>query len=56
LVKAGAELLADADLILPVPLYPSRLSWRRFNQSAMLASAVGRLTAPARPPKLARGP
>jgi len=42
--KAGAELLADADLIVPVPLYPSRLWWRRFNQSAMLALAVGRLT------------
>ena len=41
--KAGAELLADADLIVPVPLYPSRLWWRRFNQSAMLAVAVGRL-------------
>ena len=35
--KAGAELLADADLIVPVPLYPARLWWRRFNQSAMLA-------------------
>jgi len=44
LAKAGAELLADADLIVPVPLYPSRLWWRRFNQSAMLALAVGRLT------------
>ena len=42
--KAGAELLADADLIVPVPLYPARLWWRRFNQSAMLAQAVGRLT------------
>lgn len=43
LKMAGAELLADADLILPVPLYPSRLWWRRFNQSAMLALAVGKL-------------
>ena len=43
LAKAGAELLTDADLIVPVPLYPSRLWWRRFNQSAMLAQAVGRL-------------
>jgi predicted amidophosphoribosyltransferase len=42
--KAGTELLADADLIVPVPLYPARLWWRRFNQSAMLAQAVGRLT------------
>lgn len=27
--KAGAELLADADLFVPV--YPSRLWWLRFN-------------------------
>ena len=44
LKQAGAELLADADLIVPVPLYPARLWWRRFNQSAMLAQALGRLT------------
>lgn len=44
LVKAGAELLADADLIVPVPLYSSRLWWRRFNQSAMLAYGVARLS------------
>lgn len=43
LKKAGAELLADADLIIPVPLYPTRLWRRRFNQSAMLALALGRL-------------
>lgn len=44
LKHAGAELLADADLIVPVPLYPARLWWRRFNQSAMLAQALGTLT------------
>ncbi|MGH6736774.1 MAG: ComF family protein [Methyloceanibacter sp.] len=44
LAKAGAELLADADLIVPVPLYRARLWWRRFNQSAMLAQGVSRLT------------
>jgi ComF family protein len=44
LARAGAELLADADLIVPVPLYPSRLWWRRFNQSAMLAQGVARQT------------
>ena len=43
MATAGAELLADADVILPVPLYRSRLWSRRFNQSAMLAQAVGRL-------------
>lgn len=43
LSKAGAELLVDADLIVPVPLYPLRLWWRRFNQSAMLAAALSGL-------------
>jgi ComF family protein len=43
LKKAGAELLADADLLVPVPLYPSRLWWRRFNQSAMMAQGLSRL-------------
>jgi len=43
LKKAGAELLADADLLVPVPLHPWRLFWRRFNQSAMLATALGRI-------------
>jgi predicted amidophosphoribosyltransferase len=32
LAKAGAELLADADLIVPVSLYATRLWRRRFNQ------------------------
>jgi predicted amidophosphoribosyltransferase len=41
LAKAGGELLADADLIVPVPLYATRLWRRRFNQSAMLAVALG---------------
>jgi ComF family protein len=44
LATAGVELLADADLIAPVPLYRSRLWSRRFNQSNLLARAVGRLT------------
>ena len=38
MTAAGGELLADADVIVPVPLYRSRLWSRRFNQSAMLAS------------------
>lgn len=42
--RAGAELLAGVELIVPVPLYTSRLWWRRFNQSAMLARGLGRLT------------
>jgi len=44
MVRAGAELLEDADVIVPVPLHPSRLFRRRFNQSAELARAVSHLS------------
>lgn len=44
LAHAGAEILADADLLVPVPLYRSRLWSRRFNQSALLAQGLERLT------------
>jgi ComF family protein len=44
LARAGADLLSDADLIVPVPLYRSRLWWRRFNQSALLAQGLSRAT------------
>lgn len=41
--RAGAALLADADLIAPVPLHRWRLLKRRYNQAALLAGALGRL-------------
>lgn len=41
---AGAELLAEAGLLVPVPLYRWRLIARRFNQSALLARALSRRT------------
>lgn len=37
LVSAGRELLADAEIIVPVPLNRWRLLGRRFNQAAVLA-------------------
>lgn len=40
MARAGGELTADADLVIPVPLHRRRLWWRRFNQSAALAKAV----------------
>jgi ComF family protein len=43
LMRAGAALLADADVIVPVPLHRWRLFQRRYNQAALLAHAVGRL-------------
>jgi len=44
MVQAGAEILRDADLIVPVPLHWTRLLARRFNQSALLALRIGRET------------
>lgn len=40
MARAGDELLAEADLIVPVPLHWRRLWARRFNQSAALARIV----------------
>jgi ComF family protein len=42
LMEAGREFTADADLLIPVPLNRSRLLWRRFNQSALLALELSR--------------
>ncbi len=43
LARAGAPLLDDAEVIVPVPLHRWRLLRRRYNQAALLAVAVGRL-------------
>jgi ComF family protein len=42
MVRAGGEIVATADVIVPVPLHHRRLWLRRFNQSALLAQAVAR--------------
>lgn len=44
LARAGQELIAESDLIVPVPLHRWRLWRRRFNQSALLAKALGKHT------------
>ena len=44
LTAAGAALIADADVLVPIPLNRWRLLNRRFNQSAILANEVARLT------------
>jgi ComF family protein len=44
MVRAGRELLADAELLVPVPLHRWRLIGRRYNQAALLAHEVRRLT------------
>jgi len=43
MARAGAALLARADVLVPVPLHRRRLWERTYNQAAMLAKAVGRL-------------
>jgi ComF family protein len=43
MARAGAKLLLRADLLVPVPLHKTRLRARRYNQSALLASALGRI-------------
>ena len=40
MARAGAELLAEADVIVPVPLHRWRLWRRRFNQALALARVV----------------
>jgi ComF family protein len=44
LARAGAELVADADLVAPVPLHRWRLLKRGYNQAAILAQALARET------------
>src|SRR5690606_24310331 len=38
--RAGAEMLSEADALVPVPLHWTRLFQRRFNQSAELARSI----------------
>jgi ComF family protein len=40
MANAGAELLREADALVPVPLHWRRQWMRRFNQSALLAEVV----------------
>jgi ComF family protein len=55
MVQAGHELIAEADLVVPVPLHRTRLWSRRFNQAALLAGTVARIAAlPHAPAALAR--
>jgi ComF family protein len=40
----GRKLIADCDVILPVPLHRKRLWQRRFNQAAVLAREISRVS------------
>ncbi len=55
MARAAAPMLAEADIIVPVPLHWTRLVHRRYNQAALLALALGRIAAkPAVPDALVR--
>ena len=51
---AGSDLLDDGPVLVPVPLHPTRLFGRRYNQSAELARALGALAGLAVDPLIAR--
>jgi len=42
IARAGGDVLAGAELIVPVPLHWRRLFRRRYNQSALIARALAR--------------
>lgn len=44
MLRAGADILRNADAVIPVPLYRWRLWRRRYNQSALLARHICRDT------------
>jgi ComF family protein len=44
LAESGKDILATADLVVPIPLSRSRLLRRRFNQAARLGGEVSRRT------------
>ncbi len=45
LLRAASPLLAEVDVIAPVPLHPSRLFTRRYNQAAEIARPLCRMAA-----------
>ncbi len=54
MARAGAHMLAEADVIAPVPAHWRRLLARRYDQAALLARALGVLAARPVAPDLLR--
>jgi ComF family protein len=55
MANAGRELTAEADLLVPVPLHWRRQWARRFNQSALLADVVAKVSGKANGPRVCHG-
>ena len=41
--RAGRDILMDAEFLIPVPLHPTRLIKRRYNQATLLARALAKI-------------
>jgi ComF family protein len=54
MARAGRDLLAGADMLVPVPLHRWRLFARRHNQAALLAAQLARLSGVPHRPMLLR--
>lgn len=54
MARAGAGLLAQADVLAPVPAHWRRLLGRRYDQAALLARALGAISGRAVQPDLLR--
>lgn len=44
MARSGLPLLADTPVLVPVPMHYWRFLWRHFNQSALLAAEIGRIS------------
>ncbi|WP_338422443.1 ComF family protein [Acetobacter fallax] len=44
MLRAGDDILATADMLVPVPVHWRRLMQRRYNQAVLLARTVGKLS------------
>ncbi len=54
MARAGAALLARAEVVAPVPLHWRRLLARRYNQAALLSARLARMAGAAHAPDLLR--
>ena len=43
MARAGADLISQADMLIPVPMHRTRFFFRRFNQASELARTLGSL-------------